>query len=342
MNIFQLLNFKKEKVETKKQQGEIKQRKEKSQTYILRKNMFMKIMRIILWVILIFVFIRGLISIIRPDSYTTAINTIKEFKNDFKQIKNSEEELFAFSQNFIYEYTTYEVKKEADYIQRVKQYAIESLFNKEIKFLKSAKCLYARAYRLEEYAENRYNMYVVAKIEYTEKKATENNATFIDVKTVQDRTFKVPVFKNKGSYLIDNLPALTNDTIKLQKHNPQQFLGKELLKSETDRVRKSLGNFFKSYYEEEQNIIDYYLSADADKNKFQGLNKQVLYKEITNLRVYELDESKYLALVSLLVIDNETLLQQDFNIILVSKDSRYYIEDIDTRITNLKYQNEKE
>lgn len=319
-----------------------KKNKEKSQTYILKKNMFMKIMRIILWIILIFVFIRGVISIVRPDSYKTAINTIKEFKNNFKQIKNSEEELFAFSQNFVYEYTTYEVNKEVDYINRVKQYAIEHLFSRELKLLKNAKCLYARTYRLEEYAENRYNMYVLAKVEYTEKKTAENNTTFIDIKTIQDRTFKVPVFKDKNGYVIDNLPIFVNDTIKLDKHSPKQYSGKELLKSEAEGIKKSLGNFFKSYYEEEQSIIDYYLSANADKNKFQGLNKQVLYKEITNLKVYQLDERKYLALVSLLVIDNETLLQQDFNIILVSKDSRYYIEDIDTRITNLKYQDKKE
>lgn len=301
----------------------------------------MKVLRIVLWVILIFVFIRGLVSIVRPDSYHVAIDTIKEFRDDFSKIKNSEEELFAFSQNFIYEYTTYEIRKEIDYINRIKNYA-NIAFTKELRFTGKAECLYARAYRLEKYAENRYNVYVLAKVQYTKKKMDEKNTTFIDDVIVQERVFKVPIYQEKGKYIVDDFPAYVEDSQKIENFRPISYNGKELTIDESVKIRESLNNFFHSYYEDEQSIIDYYLSSNADKTKFKGLNKQVLYKELQSLKVYKQNQDTYLALVGLIVSDQDTEIQQNFNVLVVVKDSRYYIEDFDTRVTNLKYQNNKE
>ena len=68
----------------------------------------------------------------------------------------------------------------------------------------------------------------------------------------------------------------------------------------------------------------------------------MLYKELQSLKVYKQNQDTYLALVGLIVSDQDTEIQQNFNVLVVVKDSRYYIEDFDTRVTNLKYQNNKE
>ena len=68
----------------------------------------------------------------------------------------------------------------------------------------------------------------------------------------------------------------------------------------------------------------------------------MLYKGLQSLKVYKQNQDTYLALVGLIVFDQDTEIQQTFNVLVVVKDSRYYIEDFDTRVTNLKYPNNKE
>ena len=108
------LNFltKKEKaVKEKKTEKEKKPKKEKKphdDAYVLKKNTVMRILRIALWVMLIFVFIRGLVDIFKPDNDQEVKQLIRDFKEDFSEFSNQNAEVMSFAQNFVREYLTYD------------------------------------------------------------------------------------------------------------------------------------------------------------------------------------------------------------------------------------------
>ena len=88
----------------------------------MRKNTLLCVGRAILWIMLIFFFVRGVIVTFRPDTLTEAQQVISDFRKELVTEKKLNNEVLSFAQNFVYEYLTYTAGEEKDYKERLKQY----------------------------------------------------------------------------------------------------------------------------------------------------------------------------------------------------------------------------
>lgn len=59
-------------------------KKEKDDSYVMKKNTGMRVLRVIFWLILFFIFFRGVVQIIKPDKVSEISRIINEFKEEQK------------------------------------------------------------------------------------------------------------------------------------------------------------------------------------------------------------------------------------------------------------------
>ena len=78
------MKSKKEEKDSKKKPGKpLKAAKPKTEEYIMKKNTGMKVLRVLFWIILIFIFIRGVASIFKTDTQKEAEQLIQDFKDQY-------------------------------------------------------------------------------------------------------------------------------------------------------------------------------------------------------------------------------------------------------------------
>lgn len=324
-----------------------------SQKSVVRKNTGMRILRVLLWGLLIFFFIRGVIVSLRPDPTKEVNDTIENFQAELVSFQETDNEILAFAENFAVNYMTYEQENEADYVSRVSQYASKHVVSavSDMRFSgRNSTVLYSKAYRKEEYSKNQYNVWVLLTVQYdyTERNTTTEEATegegsslFIERTVTESTILKIPVYANKQNYIIEDVPLFVNDDIKDGSLEFVSFSGKEAGRTIAAEIETSLNNFYKAYYEYTQNVINYYLTPTADPSQFIGLNGRVSFQSIGSLSVYYTDPEKqddnYTVIVTVVVTDKNGMeLKQNFNLQMQYKDGQYHIGRMDTRTTSLK------
>jgi hypothetical protein len=313
---------------------------DKDELYIMRKNTFLKVVRGILWLMLIFIFIKGVIVSVRMDPTVEVNKTITNFKKEFSGYKEQDNEVLAFANNFAVEYLTYKAGSEADYANRLRKYAADSIANIGYKFNSgtSSTVVYSQAYRKEEYSDTQTDVWVLLDVEYKSQE-TAPNGKITEKTTTEKTTLKVPVIMKDNHYIVEDLPAYVNDNIKTSNFTAAAYKGKECTTDITEAIREALNNFYKAYYEEDQSVINYFLAADADKNNFIGLNGRVTFDGIYTIRAYYAAEgttTQFVVILTLNVIDkNGVRLPQNYNLEVVYKDKQYYVRTMNTRNTNL-------
>lgn len=337
---------KEERIRVKKALQEAKKarladlKKDKEELYILRKNTVFKILRVIIWTMLCFFFVRGVIVSIRPDPTAKVNSIINDFKANLSTYQNQNDEIMAFAQNFVTEYMTYKAGEEFDYVDRLKPYAVETVTNASYRFPSgaSAKVLYAGAYKQTQYSPTQYDVWVMTTVSYTSKEISEDGISS-EIATEDNVVLKVPISVNENRYIVEDYPAFVADDQKAA-YEKVVYTGKESTSDIKNAVELALSNFFKAYYESDQSVIDYYLSPDADPGKFIGLRGRVSLTGIDGLRVYYSNENSttdFLALVTVSVKDkSNAIITQHYHLNIVYKDKQYYVVDMDIRSTNLK------
>lgn len=335
-----------EKIRVKKALQEAKKarlndlKKYKEELYIIRKNTLFKFLRFLIWSMLCFFFIKGIIVSIRPDPTVRVNGIINDFKANLNTYQNQNEEILGFAQNFITEYMTYKAGEEFDYIDRLKPYATETITNAAYRFPQgsTAKVLYAGAYKQTQYSPTQYDVWVMSTVLYKSKEISEDGIAS-EKETEDTVVLKVPVSVDKGKYIVEDYPAFVADDQKAV-YEKEMYTGKESTAEIKNAVELALSNFFKAYYESDQSVIDYYLSPDADPGKFIGLKGRINLEKIEELRVYYSNENSttdFLALVTLSVKDkNNAVITQHYHLKIIYKDRQYYVVDMDVRNTNLK------
>jgi len=83
----------------------LKQRKD--DVYKLKKDSGMKLLRLLFWGMLIFVFCRGLYQIVRPQKEAELRRLITEFRQEQQSVGDVPEEIMGFAEDFAKEYLTY-------------------------------------------------------------------------------------------------------------------------------------------------------------------------------------------------------------------------------------------
>jgi hypothetical protein len=260
--------------------------------------------RVLLWFMISFVFLRGVITSIRPDTAGEALRAISDFRVELTAFKELDSEMLAFAEGF----------------------AVDWLGEK-------AELLYVRAYRKEAYSVNQYDVFVSAIVLFTNSDEHEQ----------QRVTLRIPVAVREiggiNRYIVEDTPVFMNDDTKLHDHAVTPFVGEELDRNRQSDVLLFLTDFFEAYYHERQSIIDNFLSPDADKAVFQGLNGLLTFERVEDSsRVYRGENGVMLALVTLTAHDpNGSTFAQNLTVHVIERDGRFFVQRLDTRILNLNF-----
>lgn len=314
---------------------------ERPEEYVMKKNTVMKTLRIVLWVMLIFIFVRGIISCLQRDSAQEASQIIQDFREEFAEYKDESAELMGFAQNFAREYLTYERRREDDYAQRIRPYVSDDLYSRAGEltgFQGKAEATYVQAYRKENYSETQYDIYVLADVAYELEEVTERDGEETINTTVRNQTvtLKIPVFVENGKYVVEGIPMLVNDSMKITEYSVPAFSGAAVTDGRISLVTEAVTSFLTAYYEQDQNVIEYYLTHDADRTKFSGLSGRYTFHKMEQVRCFE-TERGMLCLVEFKVTDaeNGNYLMQSMNLSVVQDGDRYYIQDLNTKTGHL-------
>lgn len=333
----------KEKTEKKGDGREpiIRERKKEEPVYVLRQNRGMKVARIVFWVMLIFIFIRGVATIFKPDNDDVVKKLIQDFKADYSEFSNQNAEVMAFAQCFAKEYLTYQVRGETDYKQRLTPYVTSAFLNNAINDCKgTARATYVEAYRVEEYSENQVDVYVLAEMEYESRILGEDGRTYTTEISTSQIVLKVPVYMQDNFYIVENLPLMVTDSQLLTGYKVPEYTGTALSEEKTDKVTISVKNFLKAYFEQDDSVINYYLSGIADKEDFSGLDGRFSFIEIETINCYQEEGGDIICLVTFKIKDTENNVEmlQKINLFMQESGGKFYINSMDTRTGNLNIQ----
>lgn len=316
-------------------------RKSKENDYVVKRNNYLMILRILIWGILLFFFVRGVAISLQPTDEQQITRTITNFKQEFATFKGENEEIMAFAQNFAREYLTYTAKGDKDYKNRLQPYISRTINNLPNinNFSDSAAATYVQAYRKEQYGPNQYDVYVLADVSYKSAASDEYGSTVVTTTTMPTH-LKIPIYAGNGAYIVEDLPIFVSDSMLLGDYQTSSAIaGTRASEAEVADIKTALLNFFSAYYEADQSVIDYYLSPAADKSTFWGLNGRYRFDRIENLTCYSPNSGEYLCLVGLYIRDsmNDAVLYQEYNLSIRSEGTRYYIQDMNTKTINLNY-----
>lgn len=322
--------------EKEERQKKKKDAPKKNDVYKMKKNTGRKIMRYVLWIMLICIFLKGAWEIVKPDSVSEVNSIIHQFKADLKKTGDSPEEVQRFAQDFAKEYLTYEYRGAADFKERIEPYVTkrikdqaESIYG----FRNKAKAVYVNAYKKQLYAENQWDVFVSAEIEY---EITQPETGEKEIKT-EKANLKVPVVYSPGSgYCVESLPLFVQDERQAKNYNPAEVMVDSEIP--TDSLRPSIQTFLEAYYSQEQQMINYLLSADADKGKFLGMSKRFEFVSISSLKAYSPEGKDILCVAKIKVKDtvNGEELSQELNLTIIQDKEKVYIKDINPRVVSIK------
>ena len=304
-----------------------------------RKNTGMKVLRVVLWVMISFVFVRGIISSLRPDPVSEMQRQTAAFMREVRDSENQSFEIESFAQNFAREYLTYEPGGMDDYISRITPYISGHVtFSGISNFRNTASASYVNAYRMEPYSQDQYDVYVMAVIDYTARQYIEGAST---VTAEQDSTYlKIPVrVHGQGRYIVEDHPVFIAPPDR-STHEYTQFYGPEADRDVNAEIERILGNFLPVYYQENQTRIDYFLAPEANREDFKGLDGRYRFARLNNTRSYSdpIGRGSFLSLVEITLEDrNGQQLIQRFNILIRRQEERYYIVGMDTKTVDLKH-----
>lgn len=321
----------------KKPKKEKMPKKPKSEAYVMRKNTGLKILRVLLWGMIVFIFIRGVLSCLQRDKEAVVDQMIRQFKTDYGTFSTQNEEVMAFAQNFVREYLTYEVKGEEDYRKRLADYVYAGFFNNSVidSFNARAEAVYVQAYRVEDYSADQKDVYVQAEVEYTNR-IPADGTTYTEESSRQSVTLKVPVYCKDSRYVVESVPLVVNDSMQIEEYKITDFYGTYVSEQEAAAIKTSVNNFLKAYCEQDESVINYYLAASADKEDFTGLNGRYTYEGISGISSYQ-GTTDIICIVEYKVKDsgNGIILTQKINLAVTESGGKYYIKTMDTRTGNL-------
>jgi hypothetical protein len=327
------------------------QKPEKDKLYKSRKKAPMLFLRVLLWGMLGFIFLRGVITSLRPDTAGEALRVISDFRAEFSGYKELDSELLGFAEGFAFDYLKFTAGEEADYRERLLRYAARTFTDTMyIRFTAGteAQPLYVRAYRKEIYSPTQFDVYVIAEVLYTwseniEVERTDENRAGIETHYYSEPeriTLRIPVAFNNNRYIVEGFPAFVSDEIKLNEYTLTAFSGREVSREKRDDVFEFVSNFFTAYYSERQSVIDNYLAPDAERHRFIGLGGQLEFIKLEGTsNVYypnQNDRTPLIASIVLTVRDKVgNTITQNFMVTLIERDGRYYVRQLDVRINNV-------
>ena len=101
----------------------------------------------------------------------------------------------------------------------------------------------------------------------------------------------------------------------------------------TNTIKDSLNQFLKSYYQEEQTQVDYFLKVPGSIKAVRAGDE---FKGVESIKAIILDNNKYKAIVEYKINFSGKVISQKTNIDLTFEGDKYLVESMDTRTLNIK------
>lgn len=299
----------------------------KEKNYVLPKTRGMLVCRTILWCMIGFIFARGVIACLQPSDARQVQQTIENFKRDFAEYKGENEEILSFAQNFAKEYLTFYVNDTDGYKARIRPYVSDRIYNMADSlwtFQSDSRATYVSAYRKEQYSDRQFDVYVQAEVTY---------GNLIDTTTL-----RIPIYAAGGAYIVEGIPMVVRDSMLLADFQQADYAGKPVTEAEQVSMEVSVQNFLKAYYEEDRDILEYYLAPDAQREHFVGLYGRYTFVSLDSLKCYQEPGSQDIVAIATVTIkdaDSLNQLAQEYHLILANQNGRYYIRDFNTKKANI-------
>lgn len=342
-----------------KKQEEIKEEKKakkpkKRKDHTLRKNTAAKFLRFVLWGMLIFLTVRGIVTIARPDQTEMIKEQMKQLESNTNAEIQQNMEILSFAEEFVREWQTY--TDEAEFKSRLASYVVPAVLEEQDihDFISTSKVTYVNAYRQEAYSADHYDVYVEVTsvntrlVEVEPETGVENAAPTQEpearTETVNRETtkvLKVPVQVTEDKkYIAEGVPLVVDD----QEYLPGKYQKDDVQLEGIEDVsvyQETITNYLKAYFSESTSVVEYYLSPEAPKEKLYGFSDpgSVVLVSVDEVRAYRKSAKEVLCLVKYRIQDlvtQEVSLQRCNMSLDDSEVGRLYIKDMSTKTFNLK------
>lgn len=287
----------------------------------LKKDTVKKFLRLFFWILLIFVVFKSIVG------------SFVEKEDDFimPEIKLEEQGPASTAASFVKEYLTYEKvvtgEQEKDYKDRVYTFGLENIKFPSLSTVKeSAKVMNVFVFDIEKINDNQYDVLVKADVQY---------------ESLQSSVYlKVPVAEKDGKYAVEDTPVIIPAPEKANIEYIKYSQGEELYITESNKVKEIMENFFNTYCSGKPTEIAYYMNDGKPVKGFEG---RFTFLYMREFHVFDLkDNNKYkaTALIELKDSVSEKVFFQNYNIDLVQREGRWYVEKLNIRGGNINEKSE--
>ena len=276
-----------------------------------------KVARIIFWVILSFVMIRGVVTIVRPSN--SNIHDLDQNIRLAKKEMNTENEASSFAESFAKEFLSFKQGQGEEYRKRLSMYLTpQALASINTSLSGDVLTEDSNAIKVKKVDDSKYNVDIKTKTKYPN--------------TTKDIFLSVHVVENDGSYAIDEIPLFIAGP-KIAYVEPKQMDGQSANGNVSTAVEDMLNNFFKVYAEGADGEIAYYLNDPTIG--LSGLKGAFKFKSLSEVKVYETSVADEYTVVANYTVEDPQLKQdikQKIAMKIIKRDNRYYIKEFNIRL----------
>ncbi|MCX7748706.1 MAG: conjugal transfer protein [Clostridia bacterium] len=316
--------------------------KKKEQEQKVKGSQKQKVIRVLLIVFMAFILLRGVTSVLRPNSTVTAREVIESYTSQKGYKEKVEFEAPAFAKMFATEYFTYDTTTSSDesYIERLKKYTnIE--FPQPSGNAKS-EVINIEAYRVEWRGDKTVNVDCKVKVRcavkqvYTYQIPQSTPSGYIKpspppaLKQVDEIYMRVPVAESNGKYIVDGYPLFLPGEDR-SSESTAAIKGTDVSEDVQKEITSMLESFLKTYCIGNSTEISYFLQ---DSGEPYGLNGKFSFKELKRNDL-QIKESGGQYLVSaVFTVENAAGIEflQGIQLIVIEKDKKYLIVKYNSKI----------
>ncbi|MDD4564944.1 MAG: conjugal transfer protein [Eubacteriales bacterium] len=286
--------------------------------------------KVLLWVLVIFLLFRGVVSILDNKSQGDLTKIIDDYKYAAEQREAARSGAAAFAENFIYEYYSFDGRSNSDYADRISRYLADTLnIPKPMGGGAATEVLSAKTVKINILeSDDKMDVDVSVKVRYSAVNVSEGAISDKDI------NIRVPVAYKDGKYAVDAMPLFIPAEDAADIARATEYSGTGVSQKEEKEIKQILESFFKTYYEGSDQEVTYYLSDQSEID--HGLNGVVIFSGVKRISAYYLEGSdeydEYLVNAVVSVADNGQAIDQEMYLYLTKTESKYYINEITTRI----------
>lgn len=295
----------------------------------------MKLLRVVIWSLIVILFIRGAVSLFKPNDAEALLNENKLFVERMEKELGLEAKLFSYAEEFTRDYFTRYPLKSDDFKNRMMKFTSEQLAN-DMNNSSYSEIINASAFSFEKYSDNQYNVLVSAKIKQFVVKAgqekVEASKKQYDTAIVTEY-IEVPIYvDSNNNMVVENIPAIIAAPEKAQFKTMEYSGTQEGDQAVVQKINDGLAEFFKAYYSGEQTQLDFFLEKEGS---IRSVNSPSEFKGINNTSIFKLNEKEHLVTIELTIKSFGNEFKQRFNVRLIKNADKYLVKTLDTRVSNL-------